>query len=168
MELEKYRDKFFSKNVDEYIGFYTREFYPLDNFSAFKVIYNGIEYMTSEHAYQANKFLLTAPNIAEKIIKSNSPHDAVMIVRANLDKVRQDWPEVKVKIMEEILRCKLEQNPVVKRKLLRTGNYLICEDSMEDYFWGIGGDKTGQNILGKLWMKLRDELMQENKIQGKP
>ncbi len=61
--------------------------------------------------------------------------------------------------MEQLLRLKLEQNPYVKRKLLQTKNYMICEDSPKDAFWGIGPNRDGQNQLGKLWMKLRDELM---------
>jgi predicted NAD-dependent protein-ADP-ribosyltransferase YbiA (DUF1768 family) len=30
-----------------------------------------------------------------------------------------------------------------------------------DYDWGTGTDGTGQNNMGKLWMKLRDELQQK-------
>lgn len=63
--------------------------------------------------------------------------------------------------MEELLRLKLEQNPYVKRKLLQTKDYEICEDSPKDSFWGIGPNRNGQNQLGKIWMKLRDELKRE-------
>ena len=61
--------------------------------------------------------------------------------------------------MENLLRAKLDQNPYVVKKLLLTKNYLICEDSPKDSFWGIGINRDGQNQLGKLWMKLRDELI---------
>ena len=74
---------------------------------------------------------------------------------------RKDWDEVKVEIMEELLRLKLEQNPYVKKKLLQTGNYLIVEDSPKDSFWGWGPNRDGNNQLGKLWMKLRDELREK-------
>ena len=36
---EDYRDKWLAQNVDDFIGFYSREFYCLDNFSAFKFVY---------------------------------------------------------------------------------------------------------------------------------
>ena len=60
--------------------------------------------------------------------------------------------------MEELLRLKIEQNPYVKKKLLQTEDYLIVEDSPKDSFWGWGPNRDGFNQLGKLWMKLRDEL----------
>lgn len=53
---------------------------------------------------------------------------------------------------------KLEQNPYVKKKLLQTKDYLIVEDSPKDAFWGWGPNRDGENQLGKLWMKLRDEI----------
>ena len=60
--------------------------------------------------------------------------------------------------MEDILRAKLSQHAYVKKKLLETGNYMIVEDSPTDSYWGCGSDRKGQNHMGKLWMKLRDEL----------
>ena len=60
--------------------------------------------------------------------------------------------------MEELIRNKMEQNPYVRQKLLQTKNYDIVEDSPKDSFWGIGEDRRGRNELGKLWMKLREEL----------
>ncbi len=66
--------------------------------------------------------------------------------------------------MEKFIRAKLDQNPFVKKKLLETKDYLICEDSPIDSFWGIGEDKKGRNELGKIWMKLRAEIQN---IEGK-
>ena len=68
MELEQYRDKWLFEGVDDYIGFYTREFlFALDNFSSFGIMMNDKFYPTVEHAYQAGKFIDTAPEIAEQI-----------------------------------------------------------------------------------------------------
>ena len=75
----------------------------------------------------------------------------------NIDKVEYSNDE-QVIIMEDLLRLKLEQNPYVKKKLLQTGDYLIVEDSPKDDFWGWGPNRDGNNQLGKLWMKLREEL----------
>ncbi len=44
--------------------------------------------------------------------------------------------------MEKLLRLKLEQNPYVKKKLLQTKDYIICEDSPKDDFWGIGEERN--------------------------
>lgn len=159
IKLEQYRDTWLSEKMNDVIGFYPREFYCLDNFSSFKVEWDGYLYASLEEAYQTAKFLKSAPEIAEKIKRSHSAHEAQKIAFANKDKVRSDWQEVKLTIMEELLRKKLQQNPYVKQKLLQTKDYIIVEDSPKDNFWGWGKDRTGENHLGKLWMKLRDELL---------
>lgn len=60
--------------------------------------------------------------------------------------------------MEELLMAKVEQNPYVKKKLLETKDYIIVEDSPKDNYWGWGENRNGENNLGKLWMKIRDNL----------
>ena len=157
IKLEQYRDKWLSEKMDEVIGFYPREFYPLDNFSSFKVEWNGYLYASLEEAFQSRLFLPNYPEIADQIKKSHSAHEAQKIMFENIDKVEYSNEE-QVPIMEELLRLKIEQNPYVKKKLLQTEDYLIVEDSPKDSFWGWGPNRDGNNQLGKLWMKLRDEL----------
>ena len=158
IKLEQYRDKWISQKVDEVIGFYPREFYCLDNFSSFKVLYKGTLYSSVEEAYQALGFAESAPEIAEKIKNSYSAHEAQKIAYANKEKRQENWDDIKLGVMEELLRLKIEQNPYVKKKLLDTKDYTIVEDSPKDSYWGWGEDRTGKNNLGKLWMKLREEL----------
>ena len=62
--------------MNDVIGFYTREFYPLDNFSSFKVEYNGYLYSSAEEAFQANLFINDYPEIANEIKNSYSAHEA--------------------------------------------------------------------------------------------
>ena len=144
--------------MDEVIGFYPREFYPFDNFSSFKVEWNGYLFSSVEEAYQAASFMGSDEELVEKIKKSHSADEAQRIAYANRDKRREDWDDVKISIMEELLRLKIEQNPYVKKKLLQTEDYMIVEDSPKDDLWGWGPNRNGQNNLGKLWMKLREEL----------
>ena len=158
IELEQYRDRWLREKMDEVIGFYPREFYPFDNFSSFKVEWNGYLFASVEEAYQAASFMGSDEELVEKIKKSHSADEAQRIAYANRDKRREDWDDVKISIMEELLRLKIEQNPYVKKKLLQTGDYMIVEDSPKDDFWGWGPNRNGQNNLGKLWMKLRKEL----------
>ena len=158
IELEQYRDRWLKEKMDEIIGFYPREFYPFDNFSSFKVEWNGYLFSSVEEAYQAASFMGSDEELVEKIKKSHSADEAQRISYANRDKRREDWDDVKISIMEELLRLKIEQNPYVKKKLLQTEDYMIVEDSPKDDFWGWGPNRNGQNNLGKLWMKLREEL----------
>ncbi len=158
--IEQYRDPILAKNIleEDFIGFYPREFFVFDNFSSFGLIMDGEFYPTVEHAYQSGKFVDSAPEIADQIKKCLSAHDAQKIAFANRDRQAPNWDEIKVEYMEKLLRKKLEQNPYVKQKLLQTKDFIICEDSPKDSFWGIGENRDGQNALGKLWMKLREEL----------
>ena len=156
IKLEQYRDTWLSEKMDEVIGFYPREFYPLDNFSSFKVEWNGYLYASLEEAFQSALFLPNYPEISDKIKNSHSAHEAQKIMFENIDKVQYDNSE-QITIMEELLRLKIEQNPYVLRKLLQTEDYLIVEDSPKDSFWGWGENRNGENQLGKLWMKLREE-----------
>ena len=155
---KNYRDPWIAEGVNDYIGFYNREFFCLDNFSAFRVEFNGVKFATAEAAYQAQGFVTTEPGIAYRIFEAPSAYEAKMIAQVNHDLRRADWEEVKVQVMESVLRAKLAQHPFVKQKLLETGDCPIVEDSPTDSFWGCGADRQGRNELGKLWMKLRAEL----------
>jgi ribA/ribD-fused uncharacterized protein len=142
--------------MDEKILFYDREFYMFSNFSSFMVEYKGVLWMTSEHAYQASKFV-DAPLI-EQIKNARSSHDAFKLARANPDRVKPDWDNIKLQIMDEIVRAKHSQHAYIQKKLLETGTKEIVEDSPVDSFWGWGSDRKGENNLGKIWMRLREEL----------
>ena len=158
LQLKNYRDPWIAEGVNDYIGFYNREFYCLDNFSAFRVEFNGVKFATAEAAYQAQGFVTTEPGIAYRIFEAPSAYEAKMIAQVNHDLRRADWDEVRVQVMESVLRAKLAQHPFVKQKLLETGDCPIVEDSPTDSFWGCGADRQGRNEMGKLWMKLRSEL----------
>lgn len=114
-------------------------------FSSFAVEIDGILWMTSEHAYQADKF--NSKEIREEIRLSRSAHDSKKIAKKYIDKIREDWDDIKLSIMEEILRHKLEQHPFIKKRLLETGYKIIAEDSPVDSFWGWGSDKKEKIIL---------------------
>ena len=156
IELEQYRDIWMSQKFDDVIGFYPREFYPLDNFSSFKVEVDGYLYASLEEAFQTLLFLPDYPEIAEQIKNSHSAHEAQKIMHENIDKVKYCRDE-QVCIMEKLLRLKIEQNPYVLKKLLETKDYTIVEDSPKDDYWGWGINRDGENQLGKLLMKLRKE-----------
>ncbi len=160
IKLEQYRDIWLSEKFDNVIGFYPREFYPLDNYSSFKVEVDGYLYSSLEEAFQSLLFLPDYPEISDQIKKSHSAHEAQKIMQVNADKVKYSSQE-KIVIMEKLLKLKLEQNPYVKKKLLETKDYIIVEDSPKDSFWGWGPNRDGENNLGKLWMKLRKELRKE-------
>lgn len=144
------------------IGCYEREFYCFSNFSSFSVNWKGRLWQTSEHAYQASRFMGEKPKIVEQIFRAKSAHDASKIAKKNLRKDFGKYRAKDMENMEDIIRHKLEQNPYVMHKLMQTGKRLIVEDSPKDDFWGWGPDRKGRNELGKIWMKLRDEIKNKN------
>ena len=146
----------FNRETAEAIYFFTPRFYALDNFSAFTVEIWGKVFPTSEHAYQWKKYSLSDPKLAEEIFKATSPHATKKIADANKEKVTVTHDE-KEEFMETILRAKTEQHDKVLRTLLETGEKMIIENSPNDEFWGIGNG-SGKNTLGKIWMKIRNEL----------
>ena len=72
-------------------------------------------------------------------------------------KMREDWDNKKVPIMYRLLRIRAAQDTEFKEALLATGNLHIIEVGSNP-FWSIGKDQKGQNILGKLMVRVRREL----------
>jgi len=140
------------------IAFYEREYYCFSNFSSFAVEWRGRLWQTSEHAYQAAKFLESKPELAEEITTARSAHDAFKIAQAHADEVPKAFHETKVALMEDLCRHKLEQHPYIQKKLRETEEKQIVEDSPKDAFWGWGPNRDGRNELGKVWMRLREAL----------
>lgn len=137
--------------------FYEGKYYMFSNFAAFTVEYNGRLWMTGEHAYQAAKF--EDKEIVELIYNAPSPHSAKEISQKYKSRVDPNWDSKKILVMENIIRAKALAHPYVREKLLETGNREIVEDSPVDSFWGRGPNSTGRNELGKIWMKIRSELI---------
>lgn len=73
-------------------------------------------------------------------------------------KIRSDWEDVKIDIMYKALLAKFTQNRDLTYLLKDTKDAEIIEDSPRDYYWGIGKDGKGQNMLGKLLMQVRTEI----------
>jgi ribA/ribD-fused uncharacterized protein len=149
-------------DTDEIIYFYEQEFYPLSNFSSFSMMWRGNRFDTSEHVYQFEKFrgaeIGKQALVRSWIRNSNSAHDAFKIAEEHKKFRRNDWDDIKVEIMREILLEKTGQHEYVRRKLLQTGERELVENSWRDNFWGCGPNRDGQNMLGKLWMEIRQEL----------
>ena len=125
----------------------------LSNFYPVFVKYNGIEFPSVEHAFQASKCL--DENVQRQFRVAPHPNEARKYGKEV--KLREDWESVKVSIMEDLLRQKFSQIEL-KNKLLETGNLELIEGNNHgDTFWGqVNG--RGENMLGKLLMKIRSEI----------
>lgn len=76
---------------------------------------------------------------------------------SSLCNIRKDWDSVRENIMYTVLKYKFNQHSIIRKNLTSTGLRPIIVRSL-DTFWGKSDNNTGQNMLGKLLMKLRKEL----------
>ena len=154
--------KLFDKDMNEIkfsIPDYQLKLFPLDNFSSFGLSMDNEYFQTSEHAFQYLKFIDNNTNIANKIKESYSPDDARRIAHENKEYRLSNWSDIKYINMEKVLRLKVNQNPIVKKCLLDTKDYIIAEVCIdEDTDWGLDNNNQGNNNLGKIWMKIREDL----------
>jgi N-glycosidase YbiA len=141
---------FFWENSDEFGCF--------SNFWPGPYVIEGKEWPTTEHYFAAMKTL--DPVAQEKIRKAVTPGLAKKLGREVV--LRDDWDQIKYDVMLTALRAKFgDLYPVLKDKLISTGESDIYEDSPYDHVWGTGRRGSignGQNLLGKALMQVRDEL----------
>ena len=117
----------------------------------------GLRFPSVEHAFQAAKSL--DPGIRWQFQYCRSAGEAKQ--RGKMVKLRPDWEEIKIQVMTDLIRNKF-QRPELKQKLLDTGYAHIEEGNNHgDRFWGTVKGQ-GRNELGKILMKVRDELRDEN------
>lgn len=56
---------------------------------------------------------------------------------------------------------KFKQNKDILKKLLDTGNAEIVEATVKENYWGCGPNNDGQNNYGKILVKVRKQLKEE-------
>ena len=128
--------------------------------------WEGLQYRTSEHAFNAGKTLdpairawvAAAPTANEAKRRGNDRTRTVL---------RPGWDEtVRFQVMGEVVHAKFTTHPARTQALLSTGDRELVEgNTWHDVVWGRcvcarhGG--VGQNQLGLTLMRLRDQLLRE-------
>lgn len=134
------------------ISSFRDEYFFLSNFYPVEIKLDGIVYPNAETAFQAQKTLDVEERRKFSMLKN--PVQAKRLGRKV--KLRDDWEEVKLDIMTEIVSQKFLQHPHLIEMLLQTGDEELVEgNKWGDRFWGVCKDK-GENHLGKILMKIRD------------
>jgi ribA/ribD-fused uncharacterized protein len=135
-------------------------FCGLSNLHPRPMTFDGVVYASAEHAYQA--FKARDPAVRAWLMAAPSP-ELVAAAGDALppDDVAPDWAENHVALMDRIVRAKFLEHADLRQLLLSTGAAKIVEWAPEDSevarFWG-EYDGIGQNTLGVMLMRLRDEL----------
>lgn len=144
---------------------FIKQYRFLSNFWETPVEFEGTVYPSAEHAYQAAKTL--EPEYRESVLLTPTPGKAKRMGKHV--PIRPDWDDVKLEVMETILRDKFGPHNAGLNELLSVtkGQELIEGNFWHDTFWGVclGSKKCdcspdnpqGNNNLGLLLMKIRDE-----------
>jgi hypothetical protein len=135
--------------IDRFTGKY--DF--LSNYYECSITFEGITYNNTEAAFQSMK---TLDKNERKRFAELDPDPAKKAGRKI--SLRHDWEDVKIDLMYEICKAKFTQNSELAEKLLATGEEELVEgNDWNDKIWGkVNGE--GDNNLGKILMKIREEL----------
>ena len=128
------------------------------NFSPHPVKLDGKVWPTTEHFFQAQKFIKSDPDHARAIRKASSPMIAARMGRDRKKKLRPDWESVKDDVMRHAVMAKFARHDDIRAVLLATGNALLVEHTENDSYWADGGDGSGKNMLGVILMEVRKRL----------
>lgn len=144
------------KNINTAIMSFRGEYLFLSNFYEGKVFtYKGLKFNNTEAPFHAEKCWSRA-----KEFEMIRPMQSKRLGRRVL--MRKDWEQIKDRVMYDVCYAKFTQDPVLKAKLLATGNRELVEGNTHgDRCWGMtcsNGVWIGENRLGKVLMKLRDDL----------
>lgn len=135
--------------IDRFDG----EYRFLSNFYNIGILYEGLLYPSVEHAYQAAKTLSHTQRVV--VLNMVTPGRAKRMGQQLI--LREDWEDVKLSVMETLLREKFRQ-AYLKSQLLKTFPAELEEgNTWGDRYWGVCGG-VGENHLGRLLMKIRKEL----------
>ncbi len=131
----------------------------LANYSNHGFYKNGIFYKTVEHYYQSEKF--DNPEIKKRIIDAPTPKEASNIGRDRSNKRKENFKDIKNQVMFCGVLEKFRQNRNIAYKLIETRNRSIAEATIDEYYWGIGKDKSGENVIGSILVMVREKIKRE-------
>ena len=131
------------------------EYFFLSNFYACSIrMQDGYIYPSAEHAFQAYKTVKPTERTVIRLAKTAKEAKR----KGRVVTLRENWANLKVPMMREIVTRKFEQNPELKQKLFDTGyRKLVEENYWGDQYWGVC-QGAGRNYLGVILMEVRANL----------
>ncbi|HEY7799263.1 MAG TPA: NADAR family protein [Hyphomonadaceae bacterium] len=143
---------------------------PFSQFHPSNFTVDGLAYVCAEQYMHAEKARLFGDvAMAERIMRSDSPHEHKLMGGRVEGFDQDDWDTHKVAIVTAGNHAKFSQNAGLRRRLLDTGDAILAEANAKDFIWGIGlaeddpaaldpANWEGQNLLGEILMAVRGEL----------
>lgn len=126
----------------------------LSNFWVSPVVFESKEYISVEHAYQAAKsFEIVDREYIAGLVSAKEAKAAGYTLQ-----IRNDWDDVKLDIMYQLVKDKFTRTPYLREWLRGTKDmYLEETNTWNDTYWGVCNG-IGENHLGKILMRVRQEL----------
>ncbi|KAJ7604668.1 hypothetical protein DFH06DRAFT_274695 [Mycena polygramma] len=140
------------------------EYYGFSSYSPHPVTYNGKEYPTSEHLFQALRFMDNHPDISESVRTAKHPEK---MSKAHIVHQHRNWERLKLSRIELAMWHKFSQYPDLKMLLLGTGDAEFVYSTTGD-FWGVGKDGNGRNEYGKMLERLRGIISAQDAATSNP
>ena len=131
----------------------------LANYSNYGFTVDGVYYPTAEHFYQASKF--DNPEIIQKILSCKTAREAASVGRDRNNKRIDHFKDIKLDKMYQAVYEKFQQNPDIRKKLIETGDEEIREMTDQESYWGVGPQLNGENHMGEILMRVREELKKQ-------
>ena len=133
----------------------------LSNFYLQRILYDGNWFPSVEHAFQSMKMLPAErvnSNINFRAFQSPSvtPGQAKRLGRKVT--MRADWDEIRQIVMETLVSKKFDYMDLRALLIETSPAELIEGNTWNDTFWGVCNG-VGENHLGKILMKRRDEII---------
>ena len=156
-------------NPDEENGYLSNWF--LSEFTVGGITFSSMEqYMMYEKAV-----LFKDQTTAEKILQTDDVAKIKALGRTVQNFDDEVWAKEREGIVYNGVLEKFRQNPELAEKLKKTGEEIIAECPVKDRIWGIGLsikdenrlsiDKwRGQNLLGRILMRVREDIRHQNKV----
>ena len=147
----------------------------MSNFYQCVVTLDGIDFKSSEHAYQwrlAKYF--GRDDLAQDILEAPTPGRAKELTSQIQKHLNGSWHEHKLNVMKEILMSKAESCKEFRDALIESRDKKLVETVKSDRFWSCGltpleAQTTkplyypGENHLGRLLELVRDHLINQTK-----
>ncbi len=142
----------------------------LSNWGPAPFTYKENKFYNSEQAFMWEKALCFGDTeTANQILETSNPRTAKDLGRLVKNYDEKIWETKRFDAMFNVCLAKFSQNKPRLETLLSTGNKTIVEASPYDKVWGVGIHWTddeildennwkGQNLLGRVLMKVREQL----------
>ena len=150
----------------------------MSNWYLSEFMVEGITFSSMEQYMMYKKAMLFQDReTAGKILQTDDVAEIKALGRGVRNFDDQIWTKSREEIVYKGIFEKFYQNPELMERLAETGEDVIAECAVKDCIWGIGlsmkdedrfcvGKWKGQNLLGQILMRVREEIRHQKKEQG--